>query len=427
MIRKLKLSVKMTENPKTFLRKLFDVAVDAAQPRLRVPGFLPPPPRGRTIVAGAGKAGAAMVQAVEANWDGPLEGLVITRYGHGLPTQKVEVVEASHPVPDAAGFEAAQRVNAIVQGLSEDDLVLFLISGGGSALMTAPAEGVSLEDKQAVNKALLACGAHIGEINCVRKHLSAIKGGRLAANAYPAKRVALMISDVPGDEPSVIASGPTVGDPSTRAEALGVIEKYELNVPPAILDYLASPASETPKPGDERLVDVENHVIAAPSQSLAAATAVAEAAGVKVVDLGDLVEGEARDVGRAQARMALEIAQADRPPTLIISGGECTVTIAGSGKGGPNTEYLMGMALELNGAAGIHALACDTDGIDGAMDNAGAMIDPTTLARAQGAGLNTAAMLADNDAHAYFLALGDLVVSGPTHTNVNDFRAILIE
>ncbi len=417
----------MTEDPKTFLRKLFDVAVDAAQPKLRVPGFLPAPPKGRTIVAGAGKAGAAMVQAVEANCDGPLEGLVITRYGHGLPTRQVEVVEASHPVPDAAGFEAAHRVNAIVQGLSADDLVLFLISGGGSALMTAPADGVSLEDKQAVNKALLACGAHIGEINCVRKHLSAIKGGRLAANAYPAKRVALMISDVPGDDPSVIASGPTVVDPSTREEALGVIEKYKLDVPAAVRDYLSSPASETPKAGDPRLADVENHVIAAPSQSLGAAKAEAEKAGVRVIDLGDLVEGEAREVGREHARMAMEIADGDHLPTLIISGGECTVTIAGGGKGGPNTEYLMGMALELSGAAGIHALACDTDGIDGAMDNAGAMINPTTLARAGAAGLDTAAMLANNDAHAYFQALGDLVVCGPTHTNVNDFRALLIE
>lgn len=417
----------MTEDPKSFLRKLFDVAVDAAQPRLRVPGFLPAPPKGRTIVAGAGKAGAAMVQAVEANWEGPLEGLVITRYGHGLPTEQVEVVEASHPVPDAAGFAAAQRVNQIVQGLSEDDLVLFLISGGGSALMTAPAEGVSLEDKQAVNKALLACGAHIGEINCVRKHLSAIKGGRLAAQAYPARRVALMISDVPGDDASVIASGPTVVDPSTRQEALDIIAKYALEVPAAITDYLASPASETPKPGDARLADVENHVIAAPSQSLAAAKVVAEEAGVRVIELGDLVEGEAREVGAEHARMALEIAGGNDGPTLIISGGECTVTIAGSGKGGPNTEYLMGMALELNGAEGIHALACDTDGIDGAMDNAGAIIDPTTLARATTAGMDTAAMLADNDAHAYFLKLGDLVVSGPTHTNVNDFRAILIQ
>lgn len=416
----------MIEDPKTLLRKLFDVAVDAAQPSLRVPGFLPSPPKGRTIVAGAGKAGAAMVQAVEANWDGPLEGLVITRYGHGLPTQQVEVVEASHPVPDAAGFAAAQRVNAIVQGLSEDDLVLFLISGGGSALMTAPAEGVSLEDKQAVNKALLACGAHIGEINCVRKHLSAIKGGRLAANAYPARRVALMISDVPGDQPSIIASGPTVVDPSTRMEALGVIEKYKLDVPSAVIDYLSSPASETPKKGDPRLADVENHVIAAPSQSLAAASAEAKKAGLKIIDLGDLVEGEARDVGREHARLALEIASSDHEPTLILSGGECTVTIAGAGKGGPNTEYLMGMALELDGAKGIYALACDTDGIDGAMDNAGGLIDPTTLSRARAAGLDTAAMLEDNDAHAYFLSLDDLVVTGPSHTNVNDFRAVLI-
>ncbi len=416
----------MVQDPKQFLRKLFDTAVDAAQPGLRLPGFLPSAPKGRTIVAGAGKAGASMVQALEANWDGPLEGLVITRYGHGLPTTQVEVVEASHPVPDAAGFAAAQRVNGIVQDLSEDDLVLFLISGGGSALMTAPADGVSLEDKQVVNKALLACGAHIGEINCVRKHLSAIKGGRLAANAYPAKRVALMISDVPGDDPSVIASGPTVEDPSTREEALGIISKYALDIPQAILNFLASPTSETPKAGDPRLADVENHVIAAPSQSLSAAKAVAEKAGVTVLDLGDLVEGEARQVGQAHARKAKEIAAGSAGPALILSGGECTVTIAGTGKGGPNTEYLMGMALELDGTPGIQALACDTDGIDGAMDNAGAMIDPTTLARAAASGLDTGTMLANNDAHAYFQTLDDLVVCGPTHTNVNDFRAILV-
>lgn len=417
----------MIEDPKSFLRKLFDAAVDAAQPVLRVPVFLPQPPKGRTIVAGAGKAGAAMVQAVETNWDGPLEGLVITRYGHGLPTKQIEVVEASHPVPDAVGNRAALRVAELMQGLTEEDLVLFLISGGGSALMTAPAEGVSLDDKQAVNRALLACGAHIGEINCVRKHLSAIKGGRLAAAAYPARRVALMISDVPGDDPSIIASGPTVADPSTRQEALAIIDKYKLDIPPAITDCLSSELSETPKPGDLRLGEVENHVIAAPSQSLDAARSIAEVNGLRVIDLGDLVEGEAREVGREHAQMALEIAAGDYVPTLIMSGGECTVTIAGDGKGGPNTEYLMGMALELNGAQGIHAVACDTDGIDGAMDNAGAMISPTTLTRATAAGLDTAGMLAKNDAHTYFLALDDLVVSGPTHTNVNDFRAILIE
>ncbi len=417
----------MIKDPKSFLRNLFDVAVDAAQPALRVPAFLPEPPKGRTIVVGAGKAGAAMAQAVEANWDGPLEGLVITRYGHGLATRQIEVVEASHPVPDEAGYRAARRIGEMVKGLTKDDLVLFLISGGGSALMTAPASGISLNDKQAVNRALLACGANIAEINCVRKHLSAIKGGRLAAAAWPARRVALMISDVPGDDPSIIASGPTVADPTTRHEALAVIQKYKLQIPQAVVKYLSSSTAETPKAGDQRLSGVENHIIAAPSQSLSAAQAKGEAARLKVIDLGDLVEGEARDVGREHARMALEVAAGGRQPTLIISGGECTVTICGQGKGGPNTEYLMGMALELDGAEGIYVIACDTDGIDGAMDNAGAIITPLTLSHAAANSLDTEAMLADNDAYTYFLKLGELIVSGPTHTNVNDFRAILID
>ncbi|MEM7425152.1 MAG: glycerate kinase [Pseudomonadota bacterium] len=416
----------MIEDPKAFLRKLFDTAVEAAQPSVRVPAFLPHPPKGRTIIAGAGKAGAAMVQAVEANWDGPLEGLVITRYGHLLPTEQVEVVEASHPVPDEAGHQGALRMLKLVDGLSADDLVLFLISGGGSALMTAPAEGITLEEKKEVNRQLLACGADIGEINCVRRHLSAVKGGRLAAAAAPARRVALLISDVPGDHPATIASGPTAADPTSRGDALAIVAKYDLQLSDTVAAYLASPASETTKPGDPSLEGVENHVICAPSQSLEAAAGMAGAAGVRIINLGDLVEGEARDVGRAHAQQALEVAAKGGGPALIISGGECTVTLRGDGKGGPNTEYLMGLALELNGADGIHAIACDTDGIDGAMHNAGAVIGPDTLARASAAGLGTAAMLADNNAYAYFEALGDLVVSGPTHTNVNDFRAILI-
>ncbi len=367
-----------------------------------------------------------MVQAVEANWDGALEGLVITRYGHLLPTTQVEVIEASHPVPDEAGHRGALRMLELVKGLSEDDLVLFLISGGGSALMTAPADGISLEEKKDVNRQLLACGADIGEINCLRKHLSAVKGGRLAAAAAPAKCVALMISDVPGDDPAVIASGPTVADPTSREEALTIVAKYDLQLPESVAAWLASEDCETAKPGDPSLQTVENHVICAPSQSLDAAGKIAQAGGIRVINLGDLVEGEARDVGREHAGKALQIAARGDGPTLVMSGGECTVTLAGQGKGGPNTEYLMGMALELNGAQNIHAIACDTDGIDGAMDNAGAVIGPDTLMRAAAAGLDTEAMLADNDAYAYFEALGDLVVSGPTHTNVNDFRAILI-
>lgn len=416
----------MIEDPNAFLRKLFDASVEAAQPSVRVPAFLPEPPKGRTIVAGAGKAGAAMVQAVEANWDGPLEGLVITRYGHLLPTSQVEVIEASHPVPDEAGHTGALRMLELVKGLNEDDLVLFLISGGGSALMTAPADGISLEEKKDVNRQLLACGADIHEINCLRKHLSAVKGGRLALAAAPAKCVALMISDVPGDDPAVIASGPTAADPTTREDALSIVAKYDLQLPESVAAWLDSEECETAKPGDPALESVENHVICAPSQSLAAAGTIAEAEGIRVINLGDLVEGEAREVGREHAQKAIAIAAEGGSPTLVMSGGECTVTIAGQGKGGPNTEYLMGMALELNGAENIHAIACDTDGIDGAMDNAGAIIGPDTLARAQAAGLDTKAMLTDNDAYAYFEALGDLVVSGPTHTNVNDFRAILI-
>ncbi len=417
----------MIDSPNLFLRELFDVAVAAAQPALRVPKYLPSRPAGELVVVGAGKAGGAMAQAVEQAWPGRLDGLVITRYGHTKPLNYIELVEAAHPVPDASGHNAARQIMQKVQGLSEDDLVVCLISGGGSALLSLPAEGISLEEKQQVNQMLLACGAHIGEMNCVRKHLSAVKGGRLAKAAWPAKVVCLMISDVPGDDPGTIASGPTVGDPTTRDEALEIVARYGLSLPESVMAHLRSPDCESPKPGDPHFENVENHIIAAPSQSLAAAHQHASAAGVEVIDLGDQIEGEARDVGSAHGAMALKLAASKcSSPRMILSGGECTVTLIGTGVGGPNTEYLMGLALALNGHERIHAISCDTDGVDGARENAGALISPDTLKRAMAAGLDTAAMLKNNDAWHYFNALGDLVVSGPTHTNVNDLRAVLI-
>jgi glycerate 2-kinase len=415
--------------PAELLKAMFQAAVDAALPSLCVPAHLPARPKGRTIIIGAGKASGAMAKALEDAWDGPIEGLVVTRYGYRVPTERLEVVEAAHPVPDAAGREAALRIFKMVQGLTRDDLVLCLISGGGSALLAAPAEGMSLEDKQAVNKALLKSGATISEMNTVRKHLSSIKGGRLAAAAWPAKVVALMISDVPGDDPSIIASGPTVPDPSTNQDALGIIEKYQIDVPERVLRRLKT-ADETPKPGDPRLAGVENIMIATPQASLEAAAAVAHKAGVKPVILGDSIEGESRDVALVHAGIARQCAlrgQPEVPPCVLISGGETTITLKGKGKGGRNTEFLLALAIALNGAPGIYALAGDTDGVDGSEDNAGAMITPNTLARAEAAGLNAKAMLADNDPWTFFKGVGDLLVTGPTLTNVNDFRAVLIE
>jgi hydroxypyruvate reductase len=408
---------------------MFKAAVDAALPALCVPRHLPARPKGRTVIIGAGKASGAMAKALEDAWEGPLEGLVVTRYGYRVPTERLEVVEAAHPVPDAAGREAARRIFELVQGLSADDLVLCLISGGGSALLALPAEGVSLEDKQAMNKALLKSGATISEMNTVRKHLSAIKGGRLAAAAHPAKVIALMISDVPGDDPSIIASGPTVPDPSTNQQALAIIEKYGIQVP-ASMRALLDTAEETPKPGDPRLSRVENIMIATPQASLEAAAEVARRAGVKPVILGDSIEGEARDVALVHAGIARQCAlrgQPEVPPCVLISGGETTITLKGKGKGGRNTEFLLALAIALQGMEGIYALAGDTDGIDGSEDNAGALIYPDTLLRAARAGVNAKAMLADNDPWTFFNAIGDLLVTGPTLTNVNDFRAILIE
>ncbi len=421
----------MSDDPRQLLRAMFDAAVGAASPALCLPKYLRTitAPKGRTIVVGAGKAAASMAAAVEENWHGgPLEGLVVTRYDHGAPTRQIEVIEASHPVPDAAGREAAKRILQTVQGLTEDDLVLALISGGGSALMALPADGVSLEEKQAVNKALLKSGANISEMNCVRKHLSAIKGGRLASAAAPARVVALMISDVPNDDLSVIASGPTVPDPTTREDALAVIAKYKIDAPPAVMKHLSSPACETPKPGDAIFERVQNILIATPQGSLDAAAAVARQAGYTPCILGDL-EGESRDVALVHAGIAKQIAlhgQPFQPPVALISGGETTVTVRGNGKGGRDAEFLLGLMLALEGFGGVSALACDTDGIDGVETNAGAIMAADSFARAQKYGVDLKGLFANNDAFSAFEALGDLVVTGPTRTNVNDFRAVLV-
>ncbi len=421
----------MPTDERQLLLRMFQAAVDAASPARCVPPHLPPPPRGRTIVVGAGKAAAAMAQAVEAHWpaDRPLSGLVVTRYGHGAPTARIEVAEASHPVPDAAGEAAARRILQSVQGLTSDDLVLCLISGGGSALLAVPAQRLELADKRAINRALLRSGAAIDEMNCVRKHLSAIKGGRLAVAAAPAPVVALMISDVPGDDPSVIASGPTVADPTTSADARAILDKYRIEMPPGVARWLADPASETPKPGDPRLAHARTVLIATPRQSLAAAAAVARAEGVAPLVLGDAIEGEAAEVARVMAGIARSCAEAAEPvapPCVLLSGGETTVTVRGHGRGGRNAEFLLSLAVALGGRAGIHALAADTDGIDGTEDNAGALLGPDFSARTAALGIDPKTRLADNDGYGVFAALGDLVVTGPTRTNVNDFRAILI-
>jgi glycerate 2-kinase len=417
-------------SPREFLRSLFDAALAAADPTRCVAPHLPPPPKGRTIVVGAGKAAGKMARAVEDHWPGTLSGLVVTRYGHGVPCDRIEVVEAAHPVPDAAGQRAAARILEMVQRLSADDLVLCLISGGGSALLALPAPGLSLDDKRAVNRALLKCGANIGEMNCVRKHLSAIKGGRLAAAAAPARLVSLLISDVPGDQPAVIASGPTVPDPTTFADALAVLTKYGIDEPAAVIARFEAAKDETPKPGDSRLARVETAIVARPQDALEAAAAVARRAGITPVILGDSIEGEAREVAMVHAGIARQVrrhGQPARAPAVLISGGETTVTVRGHGRGGRNAEFLLALAVALNGEPGIHAVAGDTDGIDGTEDNAGALLDPTSLARAAALGIDARQALAGNDGYGFFAALGDLIVTGPTRTNVNDFRAILIE
>ena len=416
---------------RTLLQRMFDAAVQAAAPAACVPQALPGPPAGRTVVVGAGKAAAAMAQAVEAHWPAgrQLAGLVVTRYGHDVPApgqRRIEVVQAGHPVPDAAGQDAAARILALVQGLGPEDLVLCLFSGGGSSLLSLPAPGISLADKQAVNRALLRSGASIGEMNCVRKHLSAIKGGRLAAAAAPARLVSLLVSDVPGDDPSVIASGPTVPDGTTLADARGVLARYRIAPPDAVRARLLDQAAETPKPGDAAFAHASTLVVATPQASLEAAASVARAAGVAPLILGDAIEGEASEVARVMAGIARACAlhgQPADPPCVLISGGETTVTVRGGGRGGRNAEFLLALAVALDGHPDIYAIACDTDGIDGTEDNAGALLGPDTLARA---GVDARAMLADNDGYGFFSGLGDLVVTGPTRTNVNDFRAVLV-
>jgi hydroxypyruvate reductase len=425
-----------------FLEHLYRVAVHRALPLHNTAAFLPPPPRGRTLVLGAGKAGGAMAQAVEALWpaDAPLSGLVVTRYQHTPPrptglAQRIEVVEAAHPVPDAAGLAAAQRMLALTQGLTDDDLVLCLVSGGGSALLTLPADGLTLQDKQRINQALLDSGAAIDEMNCVRKHLSRIKGGRLAAACAPARVVTLTISDVPGDDPSVIASGPTVPDASTCADALAILERYRIEVPAPVRAALQAGRLETPKPGTAVFAGHAVHLIATPQQALEAAAEAARAAGVQAHILSDAIEGESREVGKVHAALARAVASRGQPfarPCVILSGGETTVTVRPQppgtprGRGGRAGEFCLGLAQALQGEANVWALAADTDGIDGVQDNAGARLAPDTLARAAARGLRVADHLDRNDAYGFFSALGDLVITGPTHTNVNDFRALLI-
>jgi hydroxypyruvate reductase len=422
----------MTETAtRALLRAMFDAAIDAASPSSCLKPFLQKlqPPKGRTIVVGAGKAAAAMAKAIEEQWPHPVSGLVVTRYGHGAALQRIELVEAAHPVPDAAGREAAGRILKAVQGLTADDLVIALISGGGSALLALPAPGLSLDDKQAVNRALLKSGAPISAMNVVRKHLSAIKGGRLAAAAAPARLMAYAISDVPGDDPSIIASGPTVPDPSTFADAIDILARYRIEPPPSVLKHLRDGAAgkipETPKPGDALFAKARTKIVATSMKSLQAAADMADARGYKVELLGDDIEGEAREVAAEHAKLALR-ARAQGRRCAIISGGETTVTVRGQGRGGRNCEYLLALALALDGAAGIWAVAGDTDGIDGSEDNAGAVVTPHTLSRARKRMLDPQALLDGNDSYRLFQILDYLIVTGPTRTNVNDFRAILV-
>jgi glycerate 2-kinase len=415
--------------PRRLLRTMFDAAVAAALPQEIVPRFLPAKPKGRTIVVGAGKASAAMARAFEDAWPHALEGLVVTRYGHGVPCRRIKIVEAAHPVPDAAGASAAQDIFNLVQGLTADDLVVALISGGGSSLLSLPATGISSEEKRAVNKALLASGAPIGEMNAVRKHLSRIKGGRLAAAAFPARIETLVISDVPGDDVSAVASGPTVADPTTFAEARAIVARYNMKFPASVMKHLEQSAEETPKPDDPRLANAHTHLIASPQMALEAAAQVAREHGFTPLIIGDALEGEAKDVGQVLAGIALQVmrfAQPVKPPCVVISGGETTVTLKGNGVGGRNVECLLSSALKLAGAANIYALMADSDGIDGAAEVAGAIASPDTLVRARQAGLDAAAMLANNDAHTFFANLGDQVITGPTLTNVNDIRLFVI-
>ncbi len=415
---------------KLLLRRMFDAAIAAAQPALCVPPHLPAPPKGRTVVIGAGKASAAMARALENHWTGPLEGLVVTRFGYRVPCERIEIVEAAHPVPDEAGLKAAARIADMVRGLTADDLVIALISGGGSALLAAPAPGVTLDDKRLLSAALLRSGATISEMNCVRRHLSSLKGGRLGALCAPARVVALLLSDVPGDDPIDIASGPTVPDPTTCADALAVLARYDIALPPTLRALLESGATESVKPGDPRLARSEAILVATPLASLEAAAKVAREAGYAAHILGDSIEGEAREVGKVFGGIARHVAlkgEPFSPPCLLLSGGETTVTVRGNGRGGRNVEFLLSLGLTLGGLPGIYALAGDTDGVDGMEEIAGGLLTPDSLARARAKTIDPRAALDANDGHGFFEALGDSVVTGPTLTNVNDFRAILID
>ncbi len=409
---------------------MFDAAIEAALPAGSLAGFLPQRPQGRTIVVGAGKAAAAMAHALEAVWNDPLTGLVITRYGHGVPCNQIRVVEASHPVPDEAGRVATGEILDLVSDLDRTDLVIALISGGASALLTYPIGAITLAEKQAINRALLKSGAPISEMNCVRKHLSAIKGGRLAVAAMPARVVTLAISDVPGDDPATIGSGPTVPDPTTTDEAMAILERYGIPISGPVRDLLNSNASESPKPGDPAFDRCEYRLIATPGMSMDAAAAVAARHGYTPIVLGDDIEGESKTIAEEHRRLVRQIRTHGKPatpPVALISGGETSVVVRGSGRGGRNVEYLLALAIGLRRAPGVYAIAGDTDGIDGIADNAGATIGPETLVRAHRAGLDPSRFLADNDGHTFFETLGDIVKTGPTFTNVNDFRAILVD
>lgn len=416
-------------DPKPFLASIFEAAVAAADPERTIRDHLPERPKGRTIVIGAGKGAAQMAAAFEKVWGGPVEGLVVTRYGYGAATERIEVIEAAHPVPDDAGLEAGQRLLRLVEGLNEDDLVVALVCGGGSALLPAPAGSLTLADEIAVNEALLASGAPISVMNAIRKHVSAIKGGRLAAAAHPARVVSLIVSDIPGDNPALVASGPTVPDSASRADALKAVQTYAIDLPERVMAHLNSAEADAPRPDDERFARNEVKLIASAAVSLEAAAAEAKRQGIEAVILSDSIEGEAREVGSVHAAIAREIATRNRPfrkPVLLLSGGETTVTLRAKGKGGRNTEFLLSFALGIDGFDGIHALAADTDGIDGSEDNAGAFCDGETVPRMRASGIDARAMLAANNAWTAFDAVDDLFVPGPTGTNVNDLRAILV-
>ncbi|RVD20790.1 glycerate kinase [Mesorhizobium sp. M4B.F.Ca.ET.017.02.2.1] len=416
-------------DPKSFLTSIFNAAVAAADPERTIRDHLPARPKGRTIVIGAGKGSAQMAAAFEKVWDGLIDGLVVTRYGYGAKCERIEIIEAAHPVPDAAGLEASRRLLDKVRGLTVDDLVVALISGGGSALLPSPAPGLTLVDEIAVNEALLASGAPIAAMNTIRKHVSTIKGGRLAAAAHPARVVSLVVSDIPGDNPALVASGPTVPDTGSREDALASISAYGMKLPASVMAHINSPAADAPRPDDPIFAGNEVHLIASAGVSLEAAAAEAKRQGIEAVILSDSIEGEAREVGGVHAAIVREVATRARPfakPVLILSGGETTVTLRAKGKGGRNSEFLLAFAIAIGGLDGIHALAADTDGIDGSEDNAGAFADGSTVSRMRAAGIDAKAMLAGNNAWTAFNAVGDLFVPGPTGTNVNDLRAILV-